>query len=134
LHPIPTAIAKSKEQLEEMQPAPGTPQQPLQLRCSTPEKSQSNVSSPNDTNKLVLKEFMPLKKRRLERLQRGDRLLGGDEEGDRQVERTWGIDIGRPAWMAEAQLWTRHAAIAEARNEVWSFSSHPIFQGSSSKS
>jgi hypothetical protein len=36
--------------------------------------------------------------------------------------------------MAEAQLWTRHAAIAEARNEVCSFSSHPIFQGSSSKS
>ncbi len=77
---------------------------------------------------------MPLKKRRLERLQGGDQLLGGDEEGDRQVERTWGIDIGRPAWMAEAQLWTRHAAIAEARNEVCSFNSHPIFQGSSSKS
>jgi hypothetical protein len=36
--------------------------------------------------------------------------------------------------MAEAQLWTRHAAIAEAPNEVCSFSSHPIFQGSSSKS
>ncbi|CAK9231981.1 unnamed protein product [Sphagnum troendelagicum] len=112
------AIAKSKEQLEEMQPAPGTPQQPLQLRCSTPEKSQSNVSSPNDNSKLVLKEFMPLKKRRLERLQGGDQLLGGDEEGDRQVERTRGIDIGRPAWMAEAQLWTQHAAIAEARNEA----------------
>jgi hypothetical protein len=97
-----TAIAKLKEQLEEVQPAPGTPQ-PLQLRCSTPEK----FSSPNGNNMLVLKEFMPLKKRQCQSLQR-----------DQPVEQPRGIDIGRPALMAEAQLWTQQVATSVAHIEV----------------
>ncbi|CAK9275378.1 unnamed protein product [Sphagnum jensenii] len=96
------AIAKLKEQLEEVQPAPGTPQ-PLQLRCSTPEK----FSSPNGNNMLVLKEFMPLKKKQCQSLRREE--VGNDLQGDQPVEQPRGIDIGRPALMAEAQLWTQQA-------------------------
>ncbi|CAM6047180.1 unnamed protein product [Sphagnum compactum] len=96
------AIAKLKEQLEEVQPAPGTPQ-PLQLRCTTPEK----FSSPNGNNMLVLKEFMPLKKRQCQSLQREE--VGNHLQGDQPVEQPRGIDIGRPALMAEAQLWTQQA-------------------------
>ncbi|CAM6075059.1 unnamed protein product [Sphagnum tenellum] len=96
------AIAKLKEQLEEVQPAPGTPQ-PLQLRCSTPEK----ISSPNGNNMLVLKEFMPLKKKQCQSLRREE--VGNDLQGDQPVEQPRGIDIGRPALMAEAQLWTQQA-------------------------
>jgi hypothetical protein len=105
-----TAIAKLKEQLEEVQPAPGTPQ-PLQLRCTTPEK----FSSPNGNNMLVLKEFMPLKKRQCQSLQRE---VGIDLQGDQPVEQPRGIDIGRPALMAEAQLWTQQVATSAAHIEV----------------
>jgi hypothetical protein len=100
-----------KEQLEEAQPAPGTPQ-PLQLRCSTPEK----FSNPNGNNMLVLKEFMPLKKRQCQNLQREE--VGNDLQGDQPVEQPRGIDIGRPALMAEAQLWTQQVATSAAHIEV----------------
>ncbi len=106
-----TAIAKLKEQLEEVQPAPGTPQ-PLQLRCSTPEK----FSSPNGNNVLVLKEFMPLKKKQCQSLRREE--VGNDLQGDQPVEQPRGIDIGRPALMAEAQLWTQQVATSAAHIEV----------------
>jgi hypothetical protein len=109
------AIAKLKEQLEEVQPAPGTPQ-PLQLRCSTPEK----FSSPNGNNMLVLKEFMPLKKRQCQSLRKEE--VGNDLQGDQPVEQPRGIDIGRPALMAEAQLWTQQVATSAAHIEVCSSS------------
>jgi hypothetical protein len=107
------AIAKLKEQLEEVQPAPGTPQ-PLQLRCSTPEKSS------NGNNMLVLKEFMPLKKRQCQSLRKEE--VGNDLQGDQPVEQPRGIDIGRPALMAEAQLWTQQVATSAAHIEVCSSS------------
>jgi hypothetical protein len=68
---------------------------------------------------LVLKEFMPLKKRQCQSLQRE---VGIDLQGDQPVEQPRGIDIGRPALMAEAQLWTQQVATSAAHIEVCSSS------------
>lgn len=78
----------------------------------------SNIESTR--SKPVLEEFMPLK-RRWERQQKEE--SGGQEEEDQASEQPpqKKVVVGRPAWMAEAQLWTQQSEQG-TQYEVCSFS------------
>lgn len=120
---ISTAIANVKEQIRKSQ---NVPIQPLQLNYSSMEDEMecNVVGSPR---RPVLEEFMPLKRRW--EVQQRDEIERSDGERERSVEqapqrpRSLQIEAGRPAWMAEAQLWTQHSAdqpahLQEASNKV----------------
>lgn len=110
---ISTAIANVKEQIRKSQ---NVPIQPLQLNYSSMEDEvECNVvGSPRSERRPVLEEFMPLKRRW--EVQQRDEIERSDGERERSVEqapqrpRSLQIEAGRPAWMAEAQLWTQNSA------------------------
>lgn len=110
---ISTAIANVKEQIRKSK---NVPIQPLQLNYSSMEDEMecNVVGSPRSERRPVLEEFMPLK-RRWEVQQRDD-IESSDGERERSMEqaqqrpRSLQIEVGRPAWMAEAQLWTQNSA------------------------
>lgn len=110
---ISTAIANAKEQIRKSK---NVPIQPLQLSYSSMEDEMecNVVGSPRSERRPVLEEFMPLK-RRWEVQQRDD-VESSDGERERSIEqaqqrpRGLQIEVGRPAWMAEAQLWTQNSS------------------------
>jgi hypothetical protein len=82
-------------------------------------------------------EFIPLKRLSETQQQRDDE--GDDDDDDDDDDRelgdqsdsslaTRGIDIGRKAWMAEAQIWTQQSEPMEVHHEV-SWIQHISTQG-----
>lgn len=86
------------------------PTQPLQLRSLSGEETESNVSTPPPSERPVLEEFMPLKKRWERQEQEEEQEQSGQvtEVQEKCIERPRSSSNGLPAWMAEAQLWTHH--------------------------
>ncbi|CAM6051287.1 unnamed protein product [Sphagnum compactum] len=128
-------IESSKEQLSAIQALrPTNLRGPLQLlQVVTQSSSQQLVQDERDTSTTVSSpaasgghqrgglEFIPLKRLSETRQQRDDE---GDDDDDRELGdqsdsclATRGIDIGRKAWMAEAQIWTQQSEPMEVHHE-----------------
>ena len=103
------AIESSIEQLAS-ESNKGMPTQTLQLRSLSGEETESNVSIPPPSERPVLEEFMPLKKRWERQEQEEEQEQSGQvtEVQEKCIERPRSSSNGLPAWMAEAQLWTHH--------------------------
>lgn len=103
------AIESSIEQLASERKKE-TPNQPLQLRSHSGEETESNISTPPPSERPVLEEFVPLKKRweRQEQEHEQEKIGQVSEVQEKCIERPRSSSNGMPAWMAEAQLWTHH--------------------------
>ncbi len=139
------AIESSKEQLSAIQALrPTNLRGPLQLlQVVTQSSSQQLVQDERDTSTTVSSpaasgghqrgglEFIPLNRLSETRKQRDD----DDDDDDRELGdqsdsclATRGVDIGRKAWMAEAQIWTQQSEPMEVHHEV-SWIQHISTQG-----
>jgi len=147
------AIESSKEQLSAIQALrPTNLRGPLQLlQVVTQSSSQQLVQDERDTSTTVSSpaasgghqrgglEFIPLKRLSETQQLRDDEGDDDDDDDDDNDDKelgdqsdsclaTRGIDIGRKAWMAEAQIWTQQSEPMEVHHEV-SWIQHISTQG-----